>query len=118
MYKLVIILLLVSICVLIFCIYKNKERFISNKMILDKINFNDMKSIKLEPIYMIQKDERDEYNKCLEDDSHILKERRPNKVLRDVNELMNYEIDDKEHKDIYDYTSVGNKKYTKDMWFW
>ena len=56
-----------------------------------------------------------ECNKILEDDSNILQEKRENKVLRDVNELMNYK---KNSNNIYDYTSVGNNNYTKNMWFW
>ena len=79
----------------------------------------DIDRIYMYPDFKLEKDKRDKQNEYIEDLCSILKTPRKNKVLRDVNELINSET---KGKDIYDLTSVNpnrnNKIYKKNLGFW
>lgn len=94
------ILALIILLVFIFYFFKKEEFLNSNEL------------------FYLNKEERDEKNKYVEDLSHILTEKKPNIILRDVNELMNYKSD---ATNIYDYTSNDKhivKEYTHNLDFW
>ena len=63
----------------------------------------------------LNKKQRTAYDLFVEDENLTLKEPRLNKVLRDVDELMNHKTVE---SDIYEMTRVKQKDYTKNMGFW
>lgn len=104
--KLINFLLLIICIVIIFTFLFNKEnieRFsFSNN---DKAYYHDF-----------NKNQRKNVNLFVEDDNLILKNPRLNNVLRDVNELMNF---DSQAKNIYDLTRVNNnREFTNNLEFW
>ena len=118
----IIEILFILIIIVIFFILKHHNRgtFISSSMLetpLETIDYNHMDS---NPEFMYKKYERDINNLFIDDDSHILDIKRPNKVLRDVNELINSETSLNLNKiDIYNISSVNNnKKYYENLSFW
>ena len=103
-YSLILFVLLVFIF-----IFYNYEHFLGN---------NNVKNVSNEDCaYFKNKETRRLNNLFLEDLSKILKTKRKNNALRDVNELMFYKDDI--NKNIYDYTSVNtDKKYINELDFW
>ena len=104
--KLINFLLLIICIVIIFTFLFNKEnieRFsFSNN---DKAYYHDF-----------NRRQRKNVNLFVEDDNLILKNPRRNNVLRDVNELMNF---DSQAKNIYDLTRVNNdREFTNNLEFW
>lgn len=104
--KLINFLLLIICIVIIFTFLFNKEnieRFsFSNN---DKAYYHDF-----------NRSQRKNVNLFIEDDNLIFKNPRLNNVLRDVNELMNF---DSQAKNIYDLTRVNNdRKFTNNLEFW
>tara|TARA_Y100000022_G_scaffold188125_1_gene186172 strand:+ start:240 stop:572 length:333 start_codon:yes stop_codon:yes gene_type:complete len=98
---------------LVIFFYYNNEDFLGYNM---SKNFKSLNLSDKNCAFYSNIDNRREYNKYINDFSNILEEKRLNKPLRDVNELMNYECD---AKNIYDYTSVNNCKiYKNNLDFW
>lgn len=109
-------IVLVSL-VLIFLFYclGNRELFLSKEVMVEQNLLEKTPPIKLFPYYILDKQQRKITDKYIQDHSGILSVPYENKVLRDVDELMNSET----HSDnIYDATSVGNKKYYSCLDFW
>ena len=118
----IIEILFILIIIVIFFILKHhyRDNFISSSMLetpIETIDYNHMDS---NPEFMYKKYERDINNLFIEDDSNILKIKRPNKVLRDVNELINCETSLEPNKiDIYAINNVNNdKKCFENLTFW
>jgi hypothetical protein len=99
--------LLLIICIVIIC------TFLFNKENIERFRFsNNDKSY----YHDFNKNQRKNVNLFVEDDKLILKNPRLNNVLRDVNELMNY---DSQSKNIYDLTRVkNNREFTNNLEFW
>ena len=89
--------------------------FLFNSEAIEKFSFsaNDLNT-KYHNLTIKQRRKKDIF---IEDDSQILKNPRKNNVLRDVEELMNFEANG---QDIYDLTSANteNKEYVNNMAFW
>ena len=122
-------ILIVIIIILVFFIlyYKEKreklENFLGLSMLNDKVNsvdYNNMNIIYSHPELIYSKLQRNINDIFIEDDSNILENKRENKVLRDVNELMNYKPNlDNNDLNIYNLNDANskNKMYTKNLSF-
>lgn len=95
-------------------IYKNntKENYLNYSSIYE----DNINKVFMYPSFILQKAEREERDKFLEDESHILKQPRPNKLLRGVDELMAVKYNG---NNIYDATqSLKGKEYTHNLTNW
>ena len=94
-------------------LYQSKEQFTNYSSIIDAHKMNE---IFMYPSFILNKAEREEKNKIIEDDSNILTQPKPSKLLRGVDEFMavKYVSDN-----IYDATSVNSgKEYTHNLTNW
>lgn len=113
MIKYIFLLLVLTIVGVSLYLYKSKENFLDYSSIYDE---NQINKVFMYPSFILQKAEREERDKILEDESKILKEPRPNKMLRGVDELMavKYTGDD-----IYKSTQANKgKEYTNNLTHW
>ena len=113
MIKYIFLLIVLTIIGVILYMYKSKENFLDYSSIYDE---NQINNVFMYPSFILQKAEREERDKFLEDESHILKQPRPNKLLRGVDELMAVKYNG---DNIYDATqSLKGKEYTHNLTNW
>ena len=113
MIKYIFLLLVLTIIGVALYVYKSKENFLDYSSIYDE---NHINRIFMYPSFVLQKAEREERDKFLEDESKILKQPRPNKMLRGVDELMAVKYTE---NDIYNSTQANKgKQYTNNLHHW
>lgn len=113
MIKYIFLLLVLTIVGVSLYLYKSKENFLDYSSIYDE---NQINKVFMYPSFILQKAEREERDKFIEDESKILKQPQPNKMLRGVDELMavKYTGDD-----IYKATQANQgKEYTHNLTHW
>ena len=81
----IFLLLVLTLIGIALYMYNSKENFLDYSSIYDE---NHINKVFMYPSFILQKAEREERDKILEDESKILKEPRPNNMLRGVDELM------------------------------
>lgn len=109
----ILFLFIVVVVGTIVYLYTSKENYINYSFIDEAHQIND---VQMYPSFVLDKANREERDKLIQDESGILKKPKSSKMLRGVDELMavKYASDN-----IYDATSVNSDKiHTHNLTHW